>query len=167
MLKPYIEQLMDFNYWGNGLILKYAEKLGEDVFIEHHEYGRGGLSGILSHVMFAEWIWLDRMEGTPLPVDEMRQKFVAENYPNVASLYEDWFPLELRMRQFLAKLPEKHFSQEIPYTRSNGTELSDSIADIVTQLVFHGMQHRSECALILTEKGESPGNLDYLTYLRP
>jgi uncharacterized damage-inducible protein DinB len=38
-------------------------------------------------------------------------------------------------------------------------------ADVLTQLLFHGMQHRAEMAQMLTEFGHSPGNIDYLIYI--
>ena len=167
MLKAYLEQLIDFNYWGNGLILKYAEQLDESDFIEKGLHSHGGLRDILAHMLFAEWIWLDRMQQTAMPVEEMRKKFDAERYTDVESLYKDWFDLELRMRAFVAKMPEEIITQEFTYTRSDGSECADSYADIITQVTFHAMQHRAECAMILTEKGKSPGNMDYLVYLRP
>ena len=37
----------------------------------------------------------------------------------------------------------------------------------LTQLLFHSMQHRSEIALWLTEKGQSPGDLDFIYYADP
>jgi uncharacterized damage-inducible protein DinB len=166
-MKPYLEQLMDYNYWANGLILKYGEKLPSEQFVEETSHSQSSLRDILSHVLFAEWIWLDRMQGKTMPLDEMRKIFIPDKYSDIKSLYEDWFDLELRMRDFMAELPATDYKQEFSYTRSDGTDLNDTYADIFTQLVLHGMQHRAECALILTGLGHSPGNLDYLTYLRP
>ncbi|HKJ26645.1 MAG TPA: DinB family protein [Anaerolineales bacterium] len=166
-MKAHLEQLMDYNYWANGLIMKYAEKLSEEDYTEKVAYSRGSLRDVLSHVMFAEWTWLDRMQEVSMPTEDLRRAFNPERYPNIQGMYEDWFDLELRMREFMAELPEAMYSQEFTYKRSDGTEFTDTYADIFTQLVLHGMQHRAECALILSEKGYSPGNLDYITYLRP
>ena len=33
-------------------------------------------------------------------------------------------------------------------------------------VIYHGMQHRSEVAMLLTDLGESPGWLDFLIYLQ-
>lgn len=166
-MKVHLEQLMDYNYWANGLILKYAEKLSSDELTEKTSHSHESLRDTLTHVMFAEWIWLDRMQGIPLSYEEARRKFSSENYPDIQSLYEDWFDLELRMREFMDELPREMYAKEFTYQRSDGTEFSDSYADIFSHIVLHGMQHRAECAFILTEKGQSPGSLDYVTYLRP
>jgi uncharacterized damage-inducible protein DinB len=36
----------------------------------------------------------------------------------------------------------------------------------MTQFVIHGIEHRSEVALALTQLGQSPGFLDYLAFVR-
>ena len=59
--------------------------------------------------------------------------------------------LEIRCRIFKQHIERKRLSRR---------------ADIFTQMVLHGMQHRSECAVILTNLGHSPGNIDYIVYLR-
>lgn len=166
-MKEHIEQLIDYNYWANGLILKHAEKLAEEQFLESVMEGQNSLRDILAHVMLAEWFWLDRMQGRSRSLDEMRAFFNAEKYPDIKSLYDDWFDLELRLREFLAELAQEDLGEEFEYQRSDGTALKDSYADVFTHLVLHGMQHRGECALILTSLGHSPGNLDYMNYLRP
>ena len=61
-MKTYIEQLIDYNYWANGLILKYAEKLTPAQFVEENSYSHQSIRDILAHVMFAEWTWLNRMQ---------------------------------------------------------------------------------------------------------
>jgi len=82
-------------------------------------------------------------------------------------LYAEWFDLELQMRDYLAGTSEKMLLQDFKYLRSDETEHKNRYLDVFTQLFFHGMQHRAELAVILTNLGYSPGNLDYITYLRP
>jgi uncharacterized damage-inducible protein DinB len=35
---------------------------------------------------------------------------------------------------------------------------------VLQHLVLHGMQHHSELAQLLTAKGQSPGNIDFIFY---
>ena len=37
-MKAYFEQLMDYNYWANGLVLKYAEQLPQDKFEQENAH---------------------------------------------------------------------------------------------------------------------------------
>lgn len=166
-MKAYMEQLIDYNYWANGLILKYAEMLSAENFVGAELEGQQSLRDILCHIMFAERIWLNRMQGITMPMEEMKKIFAPASYPDIEKLLKDWFDLELEMRSFMGKFTELTYNEEFSYQRSDGSSLTDRYGDIFTQLVLHGMQHRAECALILTSLGHSPGNLDYITYLRP
>ena len=166
-MKAYIEQLIDYNYWANGLILKYAEKLPAEVFTKPISDTEGSPRRSLAHIMFAERYWLDRMAGTPVSVEEMEKQIGPKNFPTIKELYGAWFDLELRMRQFLAEFDEKQLVKTFKHTRSDGTELEYRYIDIFTHIVLHGMQHRAEMAQILTDLSHSPGNLDYNVYLHP
>ncbi|MBN2043427.1 MAG: DinB family protein [Anaerolineales bacterium] len=166
-MKAYIEQLMDYNYWANGLIMKYAEKLTAEQFVQPVSEVQDSPQAILSHIMFAERYWLDRMEGKLVSADELHKQFGPQNYPEIKALYGAWFELELRMRQLLADFDEKDLPKSFSYIRPNGEERSYRYIDILTHVVLHGMQHRAEAAFILTHYGHSPGNLDYNYYLQP
>jgi len=166
-MKDFNDQLMDYNYWANGLILKYTEKLSKDQYLKSISPFQYSLRDILCHTMFAETLWLNRMQGQTMSRDQQREFFQNENYTNLNTLYEDWFDLELRMRAFLGEMNDERLREAFSYSRSNGETHNHRFVDVFTQLVFHGMQHRSECAVILTEFGHSPGNIDYIVYLRP
>ena len=166
-MKAYIEQLIDYNYWANGLIMKYAEKLTPEQFLQEHAYSQNSVRDILAHVMLAERLWLDRMQGKSRVLEEHRKFFSPDRFKTIKSLYAEWFDLELQMRDYLAGTSEKMLLQDFKYLRSDETEHKNRYLDVFTQLFFHGMQHRAELAVILTNLGYSPGNLDYITYLRP
>ena len=165
-MKAYIEQLIDYNYWANGLILKYCEKLPAEEFTRENEKNQESIRNILAHIMLAESLWLDRMQGKSYILEEFKKFFRLDRYPTIKECYNYWFDIELRMRDFLANMPEAQLIQTFDYARSDGSELEDRYVDIFTQLTLHGMQHRAELAAILTDLGYSPGNLDYIFYLR-
>ena len=165
-MKATIEQLIDYNYWANGLIMKNAEKLTDEEFTQENGSGLDSVRNILTHIMLAEWLWLDRMQGKSRILDEFKKFFRLDRYPTIKECYDDWFDIELRMRDFLAKMPEAQLVQTFDYARSDGSELEDRYIDIFMQLAMHGMQHRAELAVILTDLGHSPGNLDFIYFLR-
>jgi uncharacterized damage-inducible protein DinB len=165
-MKAYIEKLIDYNYWANGLVMKNAEKLTDEEFRQENGSGLDSVRDILAHVMLAEWLWLERMQGKSRILDEFKKFFKLERYPTIKECYDDWFDIELRMRDFLANMPEEQLTQTFEYARSDGSEYENRYIDIFTQLILHGMQHRSELAVILSKLGHSPGNLDYIVYLR-
>jgi uncharacterized damage-inducible protein DinB len=165
-MQAYILQLMDFNYWANGLIMKYTEKCKTAEFTRDTPGSQNSLRDILCHIMFGEALWLDRMQGKPRTSREMREKYSPTRYPDTKTLYGEWFDLELRMRAFISALSEEQLHQAVRYARADEAEFENTFIDVFTQLAFHGMQHRAEAAIILTDLGHSPGSIDFITYLR-
>ena len=164
-MKVYLEQLYDYNVWANGLILKFSEQLPEEQFTQESSHSHGSIRDTLVHVMSAEWVWRERMQGRPIDLAAARDDLDPGKFPTVEKLYHRWFDEELAMRNFMGDLSEDGFQGSFKYIRSSGQEVEDTIADILAHVVLHGMQHRSEVAAVLTEFGFSPGNLDYYTYL--
>jgi uncharacterized damage-inducible protein DinB len=164
-MKAYLEQLYDYNVWANGLILKYAEQLPEEQFTQETSHSFGSIRDTLIHILTVEWLWRERMQGTGLEYAQAIEELIPEEYSTVEKLYHRWFDEELAMRNFLGDLEGEDFFQLVPYTNAAGRDLEDPIADILAHMVLHGMQHRAEAAVMLTNFGFSPGNLDYTAYL--
>lgn len=68
------------------------------------------------------------------------------------------------MRRYLMGLDQAAIDETIRYKTSSGDEFARTRLTLLTQLLFHSMQHRSEIAQMLTEFGYSPGNIDYTVY---
>ena len=94
-----------------------------------------------------------------------RQKLSSEDFPTPEKLLERWSDEAMKMRNFLGDLTEQGIMGKFKYTNTVGQDLEYTIADILNHVVLHGMQHRAEVALMLTDFGFSPGNLDYSLYL--
>jgi len=70
------------------------------------------------------------------------------------------------MQSYITGLTEEALAAPTDYKNLSGQPLQNKLSDILTHVVFHGMQHRSELAIILTSYGASPGNIDFITFLR-
>ncbi len=70
------------------------------------------------------------------------------------------------MRDYVAGLADDALSRVVTYTTiANPQERQHTVEHCLTHMVFHGMQHRSEAAAMLTNFGHSPGNIDLIYYL--
>ena len=163
-MKAFTEQLMEYNYWANGLIVKHVEKCTDEQFLEQIPFLNTNLRDILSHTLFAEWSWLMRFEGQEMTREERREFFQPAKYTNLQQMMSDWLDVELRLRAFLGNMDADQLGSLFRFTVYDGRAFEYRYVDIFTQLAFHGMQHRSECAAILTEMGHSPGNIDYIVF---
>jgi uncharacterized damage-inducible protein DinB len=165
-MKDHILKLYDYNYWANGLILKNVEKLTGEQFIQGDAHSQGSVRDILVHIMFAEWIWRERMVGDSPDLSVVKLNLKPEDFSSTKELYDSWFDEELKMRDFLENITDEKFSGKFTYRSVRGEEFENGFLDVLTHVVLHGMQHRADVAEMLTELGHSPGNIDYIIYLR-
>ncbi len=64
------------------------------------------------------------------------------------------------MRVFLATLDDAQLDTPFHYTRTNGEPRSRIFWQLLVHIVNHGTQHHTEAAILLTQYGASPGDID-------
>jgi uncharacterized damage-inducible protein DinB len=160
-LLEYLRTLIDYNYWANERIVLAADKVSEAQFLASASFSWGGLRGTLVHTLSAEWTWRSRWQGLA-PTAPLRM----EEYPTVAALRTRWRAEEAATRECVAKLTEPALAQTVTYMRMSGGASAEPLWQIMIHLVNHGTQHRAEAAALLTEYGHSPGDLDFIVFVR-
>lgn len=166
MLKKYVLTLIDYNYWANGLILKYAERLKHDEYFNKTAYSHKSIHEILVHILFAEWVWRERIMGNSPDLATISNRLRPQDFDSLDKVLEKWFDEEMKMREYIDQISEEKLYETITYTTTQGDEIEDVYIDIITHVVFHGMQHRAEAATILHNFDQSPGDIDFIRYLR-
>ncbi|MFC1463589.1 MAG: DinB family protein [Candidatus Brachytrichaceae bacterium NZ_4S206] len=159
-----LELLLDYNYWANRRILDQAAKVSDEQFVAPQSPGfsAGSLHGTLVHIMGSEWAWRMRLQHGVSPAAALK----PVEFPNLAALIARWQTEEQRMREYVAGLTDDDLSRVVTYkTLVNPQARQHTVEHCLTHMVFHGMQHRSEAAAILTNFGHSPGNIDLIYYL--
>jgi uncharacterized damage-inducible protein DinB len=157
----YLHSLIDYNSWANERILRAADKVSEEQFRAPARFSWGGLRGTLVHTLSAEWTWRSRWQGVspnaPLNMEE---------YPTVASLRVRWRAELAALREFVGTLTEPDLARRVKYTRISGGASEEPLWQLMVHVVNHGTQHRAEAAALLTEYGHSPGDLDFIVFVR-
>ncbi|GAB4500217.1 MAG: DinB family protein [Anaerolineales bacterium] len=161
MNKEYIQTLYRYNQWANARILDAAAKLSLEQFLAPAEYPHRYLRGVLTHTLFAEWIWRKRWMGESPTV-----RFKPEDFPTFETLRSRWAQEEIELMKFVEQLTEEQLSAPLHYTSTEGIKYENILWESMAHVVNHGMQHRSEAAAILTELGFSPGDLDLILFTR-
>ena len=150
-----IRFLFDYSYSATGRVLDAARQLSTAQFTTPPplEGGRS-LQHILVHMLDAERGWREglRTRGTDDSPD-----LNPADFPDVATLVAAWEADEVRMRDWLAALDD----EDMNIVAFDGLTLWQ----LLTHVVNHSTQHRSEAAMVLTHWGQSPGDLDLLFYL--
>jgi uncharacterized damage-inducible protein DinB len=153
--------LYDFHCWATRRVLDAAERCTPAQLTACGAAPHGSLLATLTHALAAERVWLQRIR------DGRRQPDLTdlEAITTVASLRAACAVQEADMRAYLAQLTEVQLGGRIRYVVSRGAWRDESLWQVLAYVILHGVQHRSEAAILLTEYGQSPGNLDFIIYV--
>ncbi len=158
-----LSTLYDYNYWANARILSRAAELTESQFFAVAEPVEGhSLHQTLVHTLGAEWIWRVRCAEGDSPTALLK----ADELPTLDAIQARWREEEEKMRSFVAGLSDDDLNKTIRYRSTERNARENRLGDILHHVVLHGMQHRSEMAAMLTNFGHSPGNIDFIIFLR-
>lgn len=155
-----LKDLYEYNYWTNKRLLSKAEMLTTDQLIMRTKFSWGNLRGTLVHIMDSERGWRDIFKRGVAEFDVMR----TEQFPDLASIRTAWALDEAQMWVFLNSLTDQDLFSLVSY-QADGLHHRRLLWHCLEHVVLHGMQHRSECAAMLTDFGQSPGDIDFTVFL--
>ncbi len=168
-----IRLIYDYNYWATRRLLAAAEKLTLEQFVAPAAFPYGGLRGTLVHIMDAEHGWgmlfqQDRQngDGSRTEIHWLAEDMIETDFPTLDSLEIRWLDEEAGMRKYLSNLKDEDLAGTIRWTNPDGTKRERVLWHCLFHVVNHGTQHRSEAAAILTDFGQSPGDVDFTLFLR-
>jgi uncharacterized damage-inducible protein DinB len=161
MKRDEIQILYRYNAWANARILNTAAQVTPEQFLAPSPFSHGGLRGTLSHTLFAEWIWRRRWEGHS-PSGWLQ----ATDFPSFASLRSQWETEEKILMSFVDNVSDESLNDTVYYKRTGGEARENILWYLMVHLVNHGTQHRSEAAAMLSGFGHSPGDIDFIVFLR-
>lgn len=165
MLSPadILRDLYAFNHWGHAKIFAQVVNLSKTLYFaktEHNTYAN--IHDTLAHTLAAEYVWLSRVcDGVSPPT-----LFSAADFISFTDLKAAWDAHDAKLAAYLHTLTDAECERVVHYTTTEGAPLSQTVWQILHHVIIHGMQHRAELAAALTSFGYSPGNIDYIIYLR-
>jgi uncharacterized damage-inducible protein DinB len=154
-----IQLLYDYNCWANERILSAAAGVPAEQFASA-KLGYCSLRDTLVHVFSAERRWRSRWQGQP-----NTPMLAAEDVPTPAVLRQLWEAERPMMRAYLATLSDPDLSDTLSYSTPKGRAITSTRWHTMIHMINHGTQHRAELALLLTELGHSPGNIDLNVFI--
>ncbi len=155
----WLTTLYDYSRWANGRILDTVAALTPEQFLAPVPVG-GSLRDILGHTMGAQWLWLSRWQG-----HSPRAVWDVTTIPDLPTLRREWAAVEDATAAFVGDLTEERLAADLTYVATSGAERTQPLWQLLLHQANHATQHRSEAALVLTQAGHSPGDLDLLLYL--
>jgi len=155
-----IHLIYEYNYWANKRILAASANVTQEQFLAPASFPFGGLRGTLLHILEAEWSWRSLFQ----KIEDVSELLPAD-YPDLSAIETRWRAEETAMRAYLATLRDEDMGSHLRYTTDTGIERDRILWHCLLHVVNHGTQHRSEAAVLLTEYGSSPNDLDFTVFL--
>lgn len=144
----------DFYYWATAKILEQVEQLTAEQFVAPPALGERSVRELLAHLLDVEVSW---REGWRTGTQRGNVPYIeAGEFANAVELAERWRIEELVLRESLDNLNDADLDQ--PFI--DGAEF-DAVWKVMQHVLYEGMQHRSEAAMLLTGLGYSPGDLTF------
>lgn len=161
MNKRDILQLLDYNRWATGRILDAAGRATADELSAVSPATGQSIHSTLVHLMDGERIWRLRCEGeSPTSLSDRAE------FRTLADVAGALTAQQKAMRAFADGLSDSDLAGVIRYRNTKGVGFEQRLWQILAHVVNHGTQHRAEVALRLTDLGHSPGDVDFILYLR-
>lgn len=114
---------------------------------------------ILSHIISAQQIWLNRITGIQSNIMPWDNYTIDESISKSVELTSKWINLfERSDKAFLEK--------RIQYQNSKGETFTNSIKDIATHVINHAAYHRAQIAQHVKRANGIPAITDYIVYQR-
>jgi uncharacterized damage-inducible protein DinB len=155
----YVQRLARYNRWQNENLYGVADALSDAE--RRRECGAffGSIHGTLSHLLWADRIWMSRFAGTPRP---------AGGIPESVSLYGDWGELKRERAAFdgvivdwADKLNDDTVAGDLTwFSGAIKAEVSRPKWLLLTHMFNHQTHHRGQVHCMLTQAGGKPGDTD-------
>lgn len=142
--------LIAFTAWSHDRMLAAADGISAD------QYGQ--IRRALEHMLGTQRWWHGKWTGANASGEP--------ELPTLAHAREAYAVSHEQLRAFGSRLTLGEWNRSEQWWLEFGYQVRLPLGESITQVVFHGVQHRSEIAMMLTEWQHSPGDLDYLVFLR-
>ena len=152
-----LRELFAYNYWARDRQLEACAVLSPDDFQRPLHNSFPSIRDTLSHLVGAEWVWLERLRGrSPEALPEIGE------FPTLEAIQDRWRAVEQGIRKYLACLREEDLSSYIIYTNFSGEAWRYSIWMVLLHLANHQTYHRGQVTTLLRQLGAHPPALDLL-----
>jgi len=148
-MKDFFLKWYQYNAWANRRVIECLEQ--QRVTDEK-------ILSVFSHLMAANFIWLNRIKDLPKSTYELWTTYgLADLRKMVEEADEQWM-------SFINE--NESFDRVMKYHNYVGNYYENNVQQIMIHLVNHGTYHRGQVAMLLRQKGFEPINTDYITYDR-
>jgi uncharacterized damage-inducible protein DinB len=153
-----VRALFEYNQWANERLLDAAARVSEEELARERDGDVGSLQAILMHIIGSHIVGLGVWKIEPPAMAKVEPGRV------VAALRESYAGVHKKLREFVGSLTDEQLDEAMPLLNPQEGKWRTwerPVWQVALSFGTHAMQHRGEAAMILTELGHSPGQIDY------
>ena len=159
MITPsYCQMMARYNAWQNQSLFQAAAGLSDAEREADRGAFFGGIRATLSHLMWADLIWIARFEGGEGPDGTITTSPARYDWP---TLWAERPKLDARIAAWSWMVTQDELDGEIRWhSFALGRDLAKPTAVCVAHLFNHQTHHRGQVHAMLTAAGARPGDTD-------
>jgi len=157
-LADYLRRQFAYDEWANREVLNAIRAAGDAIRGANGGSNERSLQ-LMSHILAAELVWLERLKQQPQSVPVWPEPDLAQCEAQAAKLGGQWL-------EFLDLITAGDVSQSISYRNSKGEEWTSTIVDVLTHVVMHSAYHRGQIASHMRANGQTPAYTDFIHGVR-
>ena len=148
VLHEHARSMLTYTIWADERLLSAADG------IDDAQYDQ--IADQLTHMLGTQRYWY---------ANWMSGEYVEPTLESVAEARAGYGASHDALRAFAERLTDSDWQRSEAWWKRWGYDQTMQLGESITQVFYHGVQHRSEIAVLLSLWGHSPGDLDYITYL--
>lgn len=151
---------VEYHNWANEKLLNTAEKIPTDQLINPRLPSDKTPFELLLHMLDVDWSWRLACIGE----DGEKELWLLVDFPDLASVRDYWRKEAAILLDYVRGLTPEQLDEDVsPPWMKNATFKRKHI---ITHIVNHGTEHRTDLGWYFTSLGHSPGDLGFLEYFR-
>ena len=148
MSDDHLRRQFAYDLWANQEVLKSIRTAAG---------GRGRSLQLMSHILGAERLWLERLEQKPQSLPVWPQLDLEDCEAQASELGRLW-------AKYLEQADD--LSETVSYKNSKGELWKSTILEVLTHVVTHSAYHRGQIASHMRASGETPAYTDFIHAVR-
>lgn len=153
------ERLYAYNRWANEITRQCVGRISVEELNRDLKSSFPSIRATLDHLIMAEWVWLERINGT-----SPTAPFYGEIFPDLDSLFQKWKQIEENYKNYLAQISEDEILRIIEYKNLADEPNARCVAHILPHVVNHGTYHRGQITAFLRQIGAEAKSTDMIFF---
>lgn len=160
MTAKYVISFANYNQWQNINTIEAADELNEEQRKQDVGAFFGSIQGTLSHLLWGDSIWLDRLTHT---------QYKASPIDQSGSAWSDWEEYKIARKgmdqkfiRWAETVTDDWLTETLTYTTARGIEVTKPVGLLVAHIFNHQTHHRGQVHCLLTQFGVATKDTDIL-----